>query len=163
MSTVVVGLGNPVLTDDGVGIHVAHAVRDQLPPESPVAIREAYAGGLRLLDQMVGFDHAIIVDALWTGEQRPGTVVRLTLDDLRMSRNSLSLHDLDLVTSLELAREAGMHVPSTVALWGVEIGDANTYSEELTPSVRSAVPEVTARVLEEIDAAACCSVHEEEA
>lgn len=161
MSTVIVGLGNPVLTDDGVGIHVAHAVGSQLPPDSEVAIREAHAGGLRLLDQMVGFDHAVIVDALWTGEQPPGTVVRLALDDLRMSRNSLSLHDLDLATSLELAREAGMHVPSTVALWGVEIEDANTYSEDLTPRVRSAVPEVTARVLEEIRAAARFSAHEE--
>src|ERR1044072_2640099 len=62
--TVVVGLGNPILSDDSVGIKVAEQVKRHLSAESGIDVLEAYAGGLRLMEAIAGYDSAIIVDAM---------------------------------------------------------------------------------------------------
>jgi len=146
MRTVIVGLGNPVLSDDGLGIHAARALREVLPADEEVDVREAYAGGLRVVEAIAGYDRAVIVDALWSGEVKPGTIVRLSLDDLRRSRNALSLHDLDLPTALALGAMTGLHVPPRIEFWGVEVGDARTFSEFLTAPVQESLPVVVAQV-----------------
>jgi hydrogenase maturation protease len=150
MKTVVIGVGNPVLTDDGVGIHVAKRLRTVIPAGNDVTVRTAYAGGLRLMDAMIGFDRAIIVDALWTGVNPPGTVVRLEADELKRARNTASVHDLDLSTALDFAAHAGVKVPSRIEAWGVEIDDATTFSEDLTPAVRAAMPHVVGEICRSI-------------
>ena len=75
MKILVVGLGNPILTDDGVGVKVAYAVRDALASEgrNDVTVTEASVGGLRLMEMMVGYDRAILVDALQHPDAKPGT------------------------------------------------------------------------------------------
>lgn len=146
MKTVIIGVGNPVLKDDGVGIHVVERLRTVLPQQSGITMRTAYAGGMRLMDAMIGFDRAIIVDALWTGENPPGTVVHLKADDLQQTRNTASVHDLDLPTALDFASRAGVKVPTEIEAWGVEIDDATTFSEELSPAVRAAMPHVVGEI-----------------
>jgi hydrogenase maturation protease len=146
MKTVIIGVGNPTLTDDGIGIHVAEVLRTALPAGLNITVRMAYAGGMRLMDAMVGFDKAILVDALWTGQNPPGTVVHLSKDDLQQSRNTSSVHDLDLCTALNFAESVGVKVPKDIEVWGVEISDATTFSEYPTPVVRAAVPHVVAEI-----------------
>ena len=146
MKTVIIGVGNPVLTDDGVGIHVAERLRKVLPAESGVTVRTAFAGGMRLMDAMLGFDRAIIVDALGTGENPPGTVVRLGTQDLHRARNAAPAHDLDLPVALDFATRAGVKVPSEIEAWGVEIDDATTVGKDLTPAVRAAMPHVVGEI-----------------
>lgn len=66
MKTLVIGLGNPILTDDGVGIYAAQAVREALPINSKVAVKELSVGGLALMEAMVGYNYVILIDALWS-------------------------------------------------------------------------------------------------
>jgi hydrogenase maturation protease len=146
MSTVIIGVGNPVLTDDGVGIHVAEMIRAVLPAAQGITVRASFLGGLRLVDAMIGFDRAIIVDALSTGTNPPGTVVHLAADKLRQGRNSASVDDLDLPTALEFATSAGVKVPEQVEAWGIEIADATSFSEYMSPAVRAAVPHIVAEI-----------------
>jgi hydrogenase maturation protease len=160
MRTVIIGVGNPVLTDDGVGIHVAEWLRAALPTGLDVTVRVAYAGGMRLMDAMVGFDRAILVDALSTGENPPGTVVHLSADDLQHSRNSASVHDLDLCTALDFATRVGVKVPKEIEAWGVEISDATTFSEYPSPAVRAAVPHVVAEICRSAQRSAASAPHE---
>jgi hydrogenase maturation protease len=146
MNTVIIGVGNPVLTDDGVGIHVAEMIRAVLPAAEGITVRAAFSGGMRLVDAMIGFDRAIIVDALCTGTNPPGTLVHLAADNLQQGRNSASVDDLDLPTALEFASSAGVKVPAQVEAWGVEIADATSFSEYLSPAVRAAVPHIVAEI-----------------
>ena len=91
MRTLVLGLGNSILGDDGVGIQVAARAREALVG-SGVEVDEEHRGGLRLMERLVGYDRAVIVDAIVTGRNPPGTVVRLTTDDMPTLHSS-SAHD----------------------------------------------------------------------
>ena len=117
----VVGLGNPILSDDGVGIRVAQAVRERLG-ETEVEFLEASLGGLRLAEQLEGYDRVILVDAIQTrgqgsasGGGTPGTIYRLTLDDFP-SYNADGAHDASLKTALQLIRQQGGKTPDAVAV-----------------------------------------------
>lgn len=141
MRTLVLGLGNPILRDDGVGIHVAASLRPLLNDHQEVVVDEDYWGGLRLMERMIGFDRAIIIDAICTQSQEPGTIYKLSADDIPTQR-SASAHDVNLPTALQLGRQAGAHLPADehILLIGIEAEDVQTFDERLSPSVEKAVP-----------------------
>lgn len=158
MKTLVLGLGNPILTDDGVGVKVAEAVRAALPPASPIDVSEASVGGLRLMERIIGYDRVILIDALQNGHYTspatgPGTIRRLTLDQLRTispTQHSASAHDTSLVTALDMGRRMELPLPDEVIIYAIEVENIIDFSEEPTPAVAQSIPKVTAAVLAEL-------------
>jgi hydrogenase maturation protease len=149
LKTLVLGLGNPILTDDALGIIVAEEVKRRLHGED-VVVGQATAGGLGLLDLVVGYERVIIVDAIRTESGQPGQVYRLSPDQFHGSLRAASTHDLTLAAVLELGRELRKDVPREVLILAVEAEDVETFGEELTPQVAATVPRVVGSVLEEI-------------
>ncbi|MEZ4646079.1 MAG: hydrogenase maturation protease [Chloroflexota bacterium] len=156
MKTLVVGLGNPILTDDGVGVRVAYEIEQRLSSEAQKAIHviEASVGGLRLMEMMVGYDKAIIIDALFgQNGETPGKIRRLTLADLRAlspTQHSASAHDTTLITALDSGREMGLHLPQDVVIYAITVANVLDFSEEMTPEVAATVPQVATAVLAEL-------------
>ena len=148
MRTVVIGIGNPVRADDAVGLHVARAVRERA--SGACDVEELWAGGLRLVEAMSGYERAIVVDALATEGVAPGSVVRVSLDDLGACRSVACVHDTSLPTGLALWREAGMDVPSRITVYGIGVEDLSL-REQLTPAVAAAVPRAAEAVLSQLD------------
>ena len=142
MTTLLLGLGNPLLRDDSVGLKVAQLLRPLLVDRPDITVDEDYWGGLRLMERMIGFDHAIIVDAIISGAE-PGTVHVLSPEDMPTQR-SMSAHDVNLSTALAVGREAGASLPNNehIMLIGVEAADVQTFDEELSTEVKAAIPEV---------------------
>jgi hydrogenase maturation protease len=150
--TLILGLGNPILTDDGVGIHIVRQMaidcqRDDLD------FAEASLGGLRLLDLIVGYDQVIMADAIQTRNSKPGDVYRLHASDLEKSLHSGSTHDLSLPDALVLGRSLGMALPKdeSIILIAVEIEDVLTFGETCTPAVTAAIPRAKETVLSELN------------
>jgi hydrogenase maturation protease len=160
MTTLVLGLGNPILTDDGVGIWVAEAVRMALPADTLVEVGEASLGGLTLMERLLGYDRVILIDALYdfTGNQgegkiTPGVIHRLTLDDLQTisaTQHTTSAHDTSLVTALEVGEHMGLPLPKEIIIYAIEVENITDFGEEPTPAVKQAIPKVTAAVLTEL-------------
>lgn len=154
--TAVVGVGNPTLGDDGVGLAVAAAVAARLDTAGvdcgDVSVAQLGEGGLRLAEALVGSERAVLIDALVTGTQPPGTVVELTLDQLLGARHVDCVHDLSLPLALDLARASGVPVPDgeRIRIFGIEAADVDTFRDTLTPPVAAAVPAVVAAVLEAV-------------
>ena len=146
--TLILGLGNPILTDDGVGIHVVRAVAAHVQ-WAGLVFAEASVGGLRLLDALVGYDRVILVDAIQTPHGRPGDLYLLHPDELRTSLHSGSTHDLSLSGALALGRQLGMVLPTDEALtiMAVEVEDVLTFGESCTPAVAAAIPKAVEMVL----------------
>ena len=151
MKTLVLGLGNPLLKDDSIGLRVAQELRAKINNAPEVEIGEDYWGGLRLMERMIGFDRAIIIDAICTGAD-PGTIHLLSPDDIPTQR-SASAHDVNLPTALEFGRQAGAKLPTSedIILIGVEAADVQTFDETLSPEVENAFPMVLEVVLSELN------------
>ena len=147
----IIGLGNPLVTDDSVGLRVATVLREQLTGRLDVEVTEDYWGGLRLMEQMVGYDCAIVIDAICSGAP-PGTIHHLAPGDVPTQR-SASSHDMTLPTALALGRQAGLRLPEDggIVLVGIEADDILNFGETCTPAVAAAVPRAVADVLAILD------------
>lgn len=148
MKTLILGLGNPLVTDDSVGLRVAADLKVRLAGRPDVDVEEDYWGGLRLMERLVGYDRAIVVDAIQTGAP-PGTIHRLTPEAVPTQR-SASAHDVNLPTALEFGRRAGVALPENqnILLVGVEVEDILNFGETCTPAVHEAIPAAVEAVLE---------------
>lgn len=148
--TIVVGLGNPILSDDGVGIKVAGRLKNLLSGNTEIDVIELYAGGINLMDAITGYEKAVIVDAMVTGGNKPGTVSFLPVSDLAVTKNIVSSHDTNLSTALEVGKSLGLSLPSDISIIGIEAKETEVFGEELTEDVAKAVPAAVERVMTEL-------------
>jgi hydrogenase maturation protease len=150
MKTLVVGLGNPILCDDGVGNRVAQelAARDHFPD---VTILETSGSGLHFLDIVTGYDRAIIIDAIITSKGPPGQIRRLSLEDIDSTLHSTSPHDISLSEVLKLGKQMGARMPENIVIFGIEVTNIDTFSEICTPEVEKSIPECVERVMKELN------------
>ncbi|MGA1793565.1 MAG: hydrogenase maturation protease [Thermoplasmatota archaeon] len=139
MTTIIVGIGNPILGDDGVGIHVARKLRPALEGKG-IVIEEAFTGGLNLLDIIVGHDRAILVDSISSRELAIGEVVVVQDVSEIGSDHSANPHDVSFPEALELAGKMGeTRVPKEISLVGINIRPSYDFKEGLSTEVASAV------------------------
>ena len=149
MKTLVIGLGNPILTDDGVGIYTARVARYMLPPGAQVDVIELSVGGLSLMEAMIGYDRVILIDALWLPDRRPGDILQFHAGNLPETLNTRSAHDADLLTALSVGKTLGASLPrpEDIQIVAVQIEDVLTFGEHPTPHVAAAIPEAARSVL----------------
>ena len=145
----VLGVGNLLFTDEGVGIHTVQTLLEQYEFSENVSIEDGGVLGINLLGIISEADELIVVDAIRNGGA-PGTLHRLEGDDIPkriLAKNSL--HQVDLLEALTLC-QALDKVPETVIV-GVEPEDIETLSLELTPPVQDKMGDLIAMVLKELD------------
>lgn len=152
--TLILGLGNPIRGDDGVGWRVVEAVMKNLTkvkkPSEGLDVDTLSGGGLNLMERLVDYDRAILVDAMQSGKQ-PGSVQVFPLEALdNPSAGHLgSTHETNLLTALEIGRRLGAHLPPVggVMVVAIEAQPVFEFSEELSPPVAQAVPEAVQKVM----------------
>jgi len=149
MKTLVLGIGNPILSDDGVGIRVAQEVGKKLD-DPQITVSETSAAGLSLLDSIVDYDKVIIIDAIQTEKGQAGQIYRMGPEDFSLTKHFSSPHQINLATSLELGNVLNLAMPQKIAIFAIEAKDITTFSEKCTPEVEQAIPEVVKMVLEEL-------------
>jgi hydrogenase maturation protease len=149
--TLVIGLGNPLVSDDSVGLRVVAELKGILADRENVEVTEDYWGGLRLMERMIGYDRALIVDATYTGAS-PGTIHHLSTDSIA-TQKSASAHDVNLPTALAFGRRAGAHLPADedVRLIGIEAEDLINFNDQCTPAVAAAIPRAVQEVVQLLD------------
>lgn len=144
MKTLVLGIGNLLLADEGIGVHVAHALqREALPPE--VTVLEVGTAFLEALPEIEKAQRIIIIDAM-QAEHAPGTVYRVPYEDCLKPEVLASLHGFDLSRVLYMA---GRTTPPEAVVIGVE-PDRIAWGTEPSPAIRQAMPEIVAAVRAEI-------------
>jgi hydrogenase maturation protease len=154
VKTLILGLGNPILTDDGIGVLVAEEVRSRLPEDTPIDITEVSVGGLTLMETMIGYDRVILIDAFQRlHDNCPGKVHRMSLEDLRSispTQHSASPHDASLVTALETGQRMGLPLPQDITIFAIEVENVMDFSDQPTQLIAAVIPQVTEAVLAEI-------------
>ena len=132
MHTVVLGLGNPVLSDDGVGLEIARRLEGRL---ADAAVRTTPLVGLSILELVEGFDLLFVIDAISTRGGCVGDLARLGAQD--GSLHLFSSHGLDFYDLLALGTRLGMVLPRIGQIYGIEIGDRVAFGETVSPALAS--------------------------
>jgi hydrogenase maturation protease len=151
MKTLVIGLGNPILGDDGVGWKVAEEVKARIGNRpSSIEVDFASLGGLSLMERVLGYDRVILIDSMQTGHTAVGNVSVFALADLEdpTAGHSASTHDTSLKTALEAARTMGLATPSRADVVAIEIRTTYDFSEALSPAVERAVRIAVQKVMD---------------
>lgn len=149
MKTLVLGLGNPLLSDDGVGFYVARELKKRLD-HSEVTVMETSLAGLSLLDLLIGYDRAILIDAIKTPRGEAGQIYRLTPDVLDATRHTASPHDVNFATALQFGSRLSLALPRQIDIFVIEVVDTSTFSEECTPEVKRAIPVCAEMIIQEL-------------
>jgi len=145
----VLGIGNLVMSDDGVGVKVVQQLQREYCFGENVEIMDGGTLGLDLLPMLEGIDHLIVVDAVETG-RKPGTCVRLAGEELPLAlETKVSAHQMGLKDLLSVARLLG-HSPGEMVLVGVQPGSIEM-DTELTPEVAAVLQVLADNVLEELN------------
>jgi hydrogenase maturation protease len=146
----VLGIGNTLMSDDGVGIHVIHHLQGQqagrLLPEADIEILDGGTLGFLLVDRLSEADGMVVVDAANLGEAA-GTV--RVMDDAEVDRflndnPSLSVHEVGLVDLLQMMTLSGQ-APRRRALVGIQ-PETIGWGTEMSPAVAAGIPEAAQAV-----------------
>ena len=151
-STLVLCLGNDVLSDDAFGYHLAQRLQDREEFAGKADIQFAPLAGFNLLPLLQNRRRLLIVDTIVTGRALPGTMHFYPMGEATPSRQLTSSHQISLPHALALGRALGMTVPEHVDVLAVEAEDVYTLSEEMTPPVEEALEPALCRVAEWIAA-----------
>ena len=143
--TLVLGVGNPILSDDGVGIHVARLLKEKNLPD--VEIDELPASGLELLDMVHGYERVIIIDSIKTDDGRTGTLYELKEENFERTIHGSSPHGINIPTALAMGRKIiPNQMPRDILFFAIEAKDTINVSEKLTMEVAAAVPDIVRRI-----------------
>lgn len=156
------GIGNTLVCDDGVGVHIARRAGELLPAElaARVDVEEAATGGFDLVEYMQGYTRAVIADAIKTQGGTPGAVYEFDVAALRPTAHLAHVHGVNLAGALLIAEQMNLPMPAEIRIVAVEAQEIYTFTEELTAAVAAAVEPAAracvaalARMAAEMDAA----------
>jgi len=146
-TTLIIGLGNPILGDDGIGWVVAEDIQ-KIIEESPGQFKGEHdfmflsLGGLSLMEMMVDYSNVLVIDSIHTGTHPNGTIFSLPLSRLPnlSSGHSTAVHDTSLTNALEVGKLMDFVLPDEVWIVAIETDEIYTFSEEISDTVSKSIP-----------------------
>jgi hydrogenase maturation protease len=145
VKTLLLGLGNDLLSDDAVGLKVAAALRERFATQENLTVLCSAEMGLSLLDLVTGFEAVVVIDAVQTGQSPPGSVHEMDDGSLPLVP-AISPHFVGIGEALALGRQLRIPVPRHVLIFGIEVQDPFTVGTHLTPPLAAALPAIVERI-----------------
>lgn len=147
--TLLLGIGNPILSDDGIGIVVARAIEEMGLPGIDVV--EASASGIEVMEMMMDYQKVVIVDAIMLPDRVPGEIIELREEDFTKSVHGSSPHGINLATAIELGRKVSPErMPAKIVFLAMQAEDVSTFCENRTPRVAERIGDLILLVKKEL-------------
>ena len=130
-SLLILGIGNRILSDDGIGIKLIEDLQDEfLHPM--VHFKTACTGGLEIVEMMQNYNDVLIIDAIKTPGGEPGKIYHFTVEDFKETLHISSFHDISFLIALEFMKRSGLNVPENIRILAVEILEDSYFSEDFS-------------------------------
>jgi hydrogenase maturation protease len=136
MKPLVLGLGNDLMGDDAVGIIAARRLAREISGRADIRVSNEY--GVALLDYFIGYEKALVIDAVTLDGPRPGELIEIDFDDLRPVRG-MSPHYAGLPDLKQLAQSIGLAFPDRVMVLAVQIDQPKTVCTDMSPAVENSL------------------------
>lgn len=148
-NTLILGLGNDILTDDGIGPKLVMELQKVF--EYPdVSFKTAATGGLEILELIKDYSNAIIIDAIKTNNGIPGTIYYLTPSNFKETLHVSSFHDISFLTALNLAEKMDLTIPDQINIIAIEIVEDLTFSDQLSPLIAEKYDQIFQEVVNSV-------------
>jgi hydrogenase maturation protease len=141
----ILGLGNPILSDDGIGLLLTKNLEGKFPGVECASITLA---GMELLDILAGYDHVFLIDAATGTGGKPGELKEIS--DGKGALHLFTSHGANFFDLLKLGRDMGLKMPEPAAVLGIEIGNATDFGTALSPALQSALPYLETAIIDRI-------------
>ncbi len=137
----VFGVGNEILTDDGIGPKLVKRLKNDIQSEE-IEFDTAFLGGLEILEHIQGYKSVIFIDAIKTLDGVPGDVYRFSLSDFKETLHLSNLHDISFLTAIELGKRINYDIPEDISIVAVEIVEDTVFSDNFTPAIDKRYDEI---------------------
>jgi len=146
-SILIMGVGNILLSDEGVGVHVIRALSKMKLPDN-VELLDGGTASMSFLDNLSNREKVIIIDAV-KGNDKPGTLYRFTPSDISVRKEMVtSLHQIGILDSLTMSQFLE-NTPQNVVIFGIEPKELD-WGMNLSPEISAVVPRVIKLIFEEL-------------
>jgi hydrogenase maturation protease len=139
--TLILGIGNDILTDDGIGPRLVKDIQKYRNPGN-IHFQNAFIGGLEILELIQGYKKVIFIDAIMTENGVPGTVYSFTPEDFKETLHLSNLHDANFLTALELGKRMDMQLPSDIHIIAIEVIEDRIFSDQFSHGISKKYPEI---------------------
>lgn len=144
----ILGIGNILLKDEGIGVHVVNKIKEMSLPEN-VEVLDGGTAGLDLVDFISGYKKLIVIDAVNAGGE-PGTIYRLTEENLDIKPKAImSFHDIDFLDALYMS-DIMKEKPEEIVVIGIEPKNMSD-GVDLSPEIEEKIPIIINAVLKELN------------
>lgn len=141
------GIGNEIVTDDGIGPKLVKRLNGNLS-RTDIDFETAFVGGLEVLEFIQGYQTVIFIDAIRTRDGIPGTVYKLTPENFNSTIHLSSVHDVSFVTAVDLGRKLGLEMPEFIHIIAVEIVEDRVFDDNFSPQIQEKYEDIFREVKE---------------
>lgn len=145
-SVLILGIGNILQSDDGIGIHIVNHIAKSIKLPDDVEAIDGGTAGFDLVPLLTGREKIIIVDALRV-DDKPGSIYRFKPEDARKTR-AFSLHEVGIIEIIDMLRLLGEN--PEIEIIGVVPEDIDTLDMNISPSVRRSIPQVIIHIMDAV-------------
>ncbi len=145
----VLGVGNVIVRDDGVGVYTVRELADRVRPGT-CDVEETDVAGIELIDLLAGYKRVLIIDAIKTDGGTPGMVYRRTIEDFERTVHLANIHGINLPTAVEIGRRLGIPMPDEIVILAIEADNITEFGETMTDAVTAAVPTAVDLALDQL-------------
>jgi hydrogenase maturation protease len=138
-TNILVGLGNPIMSDDGIGLLVSRRVHRRL---AGYDLDLACGAGLHVMDSILGYRRAVIIDSMVTGSLPVGSVVRIEPGTGMETRRAGHSHGVGFFEAIEIARACDAPLPEKILVYGIEVKDPFTIGEKVSEGILDKLEEI---------------------
>lgn len=135
MNSVILGMGNTLLSDDAVGILTVRYLKRKIGQLKNLTFKETSWGGFAIIDLLKDYDYAIVIDSIITHNKPVGFIHHLKPEDLLPTLRLNSYHDINFITAIKFGEQLQAKMPLDIDIFAVEVEDSRTIQESLTPKV----------------------------
>jgi hydrogenase maturation protease len=150
MKTLVLGMGNTLLSDDGIGIIIKRYLEHRFNDEPAIDFVETSWGGFRIIDILSGYDYAVIVDSIKTASKPQGYIHCLNVSDFLPTLRLTSYHDINFATALKLAESLNIKIPADIDIFAVEVENNYTISEKIDPLLWKSIVKCSEKIVKHL-------------
>ncbi|UCG28421.1 MAG: hydrogenase maturation protease [Bacteroidales bacterium] len=134
--TLVLGVGNEILMDDGIGPKLVNRLRKNFHHPN-LHYENICLGGLEIIEYIRDYRKVVIIDAIKTTTGTPGDVYLMTPDDFKETLHLSTFHDVSFLTALELGKQLGFDIPPEILIIAIEIVEDTLFGESFSPEIQS--------------------------